>query len=308
MTDLSKAFDCIPHELIIVKLEAYGFNIDPLKVIHDYLSNRKQKFKANDDAYSLWKYIFYGATQESILDPLLISIDLCDLFYFLEVLDIASYAYDTTVYKVNEKKESVISALETSSSLFFGWFNNNFMEANSDKSHLKISCLEATTAMIHALPIDSSKTEVSLGISMDHELKFDNHVDNLWKKASLKLNALARIVAFMNFSKNRIIMKSFLESQFEYCLLIWMFHSRGLNSRINRTDERALRITYNDKSTSNGEIHAKDKSVTIHHRNIRALTIVMQGVSPRVLNQLFVPRQSSYELCGNNYLQRRRVK
>ena len=76
------------------------------------------------------------------------------------------------------------------------------MEANSDKSHLKMSCLEATTAMIHALPIDSSKTEVPLGISIDHELKFDNHVDNLWKKASLKLNALARIVPFMNFSKN----------------------------------------------------------------------------------------------------------
>ena len=87
-------------------------------------------------------------------------------------------------------------------------------------------------------------------------------------------------------------MKSFLESQFGNCLLIWMFHSRGLNNRINRTDERALRITYNDKSTSYGEIHAKDKSVTIHHRNIRALAIeiykVMQGISPPLLNGVFV--------------------
>ena len=65
---------------------------------------------------------------------------------------------------------------------------------------------------------------------------------------SLKLNALARIAPFMNISKKRIIMKSFMESQFGYCPLIWMFHRRGLNNKINRIHERALRITYNDKS------------------------------------------------------------
>ena len=156
-------------------------------------------------------------------DPYLVlyySIHLCDLFYFLEDLDIASYADDTTIYTVSEKKESVIRALETSSSLLFGWFNNNFMKANSDKSHLIMSCAEATTAMIDGLPIDSSKTEVLLGIIIDHELKFDDHVNRLCKKASLKLNAFARIAPFTNISKKRIIMKSFIESQFGYCPLI----------------------------------------------------------------------------------------
>ena len=181
LTDLSKAFDCIPHDLIIAKLEAYGFHIDALKLIHDCLSNRKQRVKVND-AYSSWMDIFYSVPQGSILGPLLFNIHLCDLFYFLEDLDIASYADDTTIYTVSEKKESVIRALETSSSLLFGWFNNNFMKANSDKSHLIMSCAEATTAVIDGLPIDSSKTEVLLGITIDHELKFDNHVNHLRKK------------------------------------------------------------------------------------------------------------------------------
>ena len=88
--DLSKAFDCIPHDLIIAKLEAYGFHIDALKLIHDYLSNRKQRVKVND-AYSSWKDTFYGVPQGSI-------------FYFLEDLDIASDADDTTIYMVNKKK------------------------------------------------------------------------------------------------------------------------------------------------------------------------------------------------------------
>ena len=103
LTYLPKAFACIPHDLIIAKLEAYGFHIDALKLIHDYLSNRKQRVKVND-TYSSWKDIFYGAPQGSILGLLLFIIHLCDLFYFLEDLDIASYADDTTIYTVNEKK------------------------------------------------------------------------------------------------------------------------------------------------------------------------------------------------------------
>ena len=93
-----------------------------------------------------------------------------------------SYADNTTIYAVNKNKASLISARETSSSLLFGWCNNNFMKENSDKSHLIISCAEATIAVIDGLPIDSSKTEVLLGITIDHELKFDNHVNNLRKK------------------------------------------------------------------------------------------------------------------------------
>ena len=105
LTDLLKAFFCIPHDIIIAKLEAYGFHIDALKLIHDYLSNRKscQRVKVND-AYSSGKDIFYGLPQGSILGPLLFNIHLCDLFYFLEDLDIASYEDDTTIYTVSEKK------------------------------------------------------------------------------------------------------------------------------------------------------------------------------------------------------------
>ena len=101
------------------------------------------------------------------------------------------------------------------------------MKANSDKSHPVMRCAEAAAAIIDGFPIDSSKAEVLLGITIDHELKFDDHVNRLCKKSSLKLNALARIAPFLNVSKKRIIVKSFIESQFGYCLLIWMFQVEG---------------------------------------------------------------------------------
>ena len=78
-----------------------------------------------------------------------------------------------------------------------------------------------------------------------------------------------------------------------------MFHSRGLNNKVNRIHERALRITYNDKSSSYGELITKNRSVTTHQRNIGALAIeiykVMQGISSPLLNEVFVLRQSNYE-------------
>ena len=138
LTDLSKAFDCIPNDYIdyfIAKLEAYGLEIGALRLIHAHLINSKQRVKVNE-AYSYWKDIIFGVPQGSILGPLLFNIHLCSLFHFLEDFDIASYADDTPIYTTEKNKESVIAALETSSAVLFKWFNNNFLKANNDKSHL----------------------------------------------------------------------------------------------------------------------------------------------------------------------------
>ena len=107
LTDLSKAFDCIPHDLIIAKLAAYGFDTNALRLIHNYLSNRKQRVKINS-VYSIWKDISYGVPQGSILEPLLFNIHLCDLFYFLENTDITSYEDDNTLYSAQKDRQSLI--------------------------------------------------------------------------------------------------------------------------------------------------------------------------------------------------------
>ena len=90
-----------------------------------------------------------------------------------------------------------------------------------------------------------------------------------------------------------------------------MFHSRSLNNKINRIHERALRITYNDKSSSFQNLLEKDNSVTIHHRNIKILATetykFLQGLSPPLMNEIFVERNNNYSLRGNNVLTRRRV-
>ena len=80
---------------------------------------------------------------------------------------------------------------------------------------------------------------------------------------------------YMNLPKLWVIMKSFITSQFGYCPLIWMFHSRALNNKINSIHKRPLIITYNDSKSTFEELLNRDNSVSIHHRNLQVLAIEM---------------------------------
>ena len=221
-TDLSKAFDCLPRELLIAKIDAYGFDKSSSKLIHSYLSNRKQRVKIND-RYSLWSEILFAVPQASILGPLLFNIlclgPLCDMFYFLKDF-VANYADDSTTYCEGKSAKFVVNNLEQSSAILFEWLNNNYMKVNTGKSHLLLSGNSRATATIDNSYIESEDEQVLLGITIDSNLTFENHINSICKKASQKLNALARIAPYMNTQKRRAIMKSFVTSQFSYCPLI----------------------------------------------------------------------------------------
>ena len=108
--------------------------------------------------------------------------------------------------------------------------------------------------------IKSSQKEILLGVNLDSELKFEGRVNFVCKKASQKLYNLAPITPFMHLKQRRNIMKVFVESQFGYCPLVWMFHNRGLNNKINCLHKRALKLTCKDKSSSFQELLEKDNS------------------------------------------------
>ena len=122
---------------------------------------------------------------------------------------------------------------------------------------------------IYEFVINNSNEEKILGMKIDTRLSFESHVSSLCKQASQKLHALARIVNYMDLSKRKCLMKAFVTSQFNYCPLIWMFHSRELNYCINRIHERVLRLVYQDNSFSFPELLEKDNCVTTHQRNLQ---------------------------------------
>ena len=111
-TDLSKAFDCIVHDFLIAKLEAYGFSYEALKVIYNYLTDRKHRTKVNN-SFSDFIDLLLGVPQGSILGPLLFNIYICDLFFFVEEDNVTSYADDTTPYSNGKNVVTVLENIET---------------------------------------------------------------------------------------------------------------------------------------------------------------------------------------------------
>ena len=151
-----------------------------------------------------------------------------------------------------------------------------------------------------------------LGITFEKELSFEVHVSRLCKKANSKFHALSRVAKYMGQDKLRLVMKAFITSQFDYCPLGWMFHSRGLNNRINKIHEKALRLAYKDNKSTFSELLDEDNSVTIHARNLQALAIevykLINDLSPVTIKDIFDVKSIPYNLRSSSILCTRNVK
>ena len=139
--------------------------------------------------------------------------------------------------------------------------------------------------------ITNSKSEKLVGVKFDHKLSFDDHISELCKRASRKIHALSRVISNINISKRRILINAFFKSQFRYCLLVWMCHSRANNGKINRLHERCWRIIYSDKQSSLETLLEKDSSVSVHNRNLQILATeiykIKNDLSPLIVTELF---------------------
>ena len=249
--DLSKVFDSLNHGLLIEKLHAYGFQHDALKLLHSYLSKRWHRTKVNT-SFSSWEELIKGVPQGSVLGSILFNLYLNDLSYLSDLTEVCNFPDDTTFHACDNDLSNLIKRLEHDAFLATEWSETNGMKLSKDKCYLLVSGhrYENIWVKMGVGEIWKSVKQKLLGLETRRNLNFDDHVISLCKKARRKLAVLARLSKFMSFRQKRILMKTFFESQFAYCSLIWMFHSRKVNGKINHLQERSLKIVYNDYITS----------------------------------------------------------
>ena len=216
--DLSKAYDSLPHDLLVAKFEAYGIDKNGLNLIHNYLTNRKQRTKVSS-SYSDWYDIVRGVPQGSILGPLFFNLFINDLFLFIERTNICNFADDNTIYSCNINLQTTLTDLKYDMQNILKWFKVNSMKSNPKKFQFMIlgkSTRKSIILYINNIKIRESSSVVLLSLPIDNRLTFKDHVNILCRRTSFKLHALRRTRKYLTTDKAKLLYNAFINSKFNY--------------------------------------------------------------------------------------------
>ena len=270
--DLSKAYDCLPHDLIIAKFEAYGLSKSSLSLLLDYLTSRKQRVKIGS-SYSICNEIKRGVPQWSILGPLLFNAFINDIFMFIEKTEICNFADDNTIYDCGEDLFNILENLKHDLKILLKWFRINSLQANPGKFQfmtLGKKKRNLVKLIINTTEIEESRKVVLLGITIDNLLIFNEHIDNLCRTANYKLHPLRRIRKYLSLEKAKLLCNAFINRQFNYAPLVWMFCRKKQYLKIQKIHHKALKMVYNSNKSFD-ELFRNNNEVSIHQSHLRAL-------------------------------------
>ena len=307
LMDLSKAFDCLPHDLLLLKLEHYGLSKSALNLLKSYLSDRKQCVKIGQNVSKMLD-IYKGVPQGSILGPVLFNIFINDIFLFVKDCDLYNYADDNTLSKSGTSLANVINSLEEDSESLISWFSSNKMQANPEKFQA-IAIGNKTHKENITFNLDGNNIKCDdevklLGVTLDFKLDFNTHISNICKKAARQLNVLKRIGTNLNRLAKLTIYHSFIMSNLSYCPLAWHFCSEKNTNKIEKLQERALRFIYDDYTNSYNFLLEQSQLPSLKIRRMRTMALetykIINKTSPKFLHDIIKTKENTYNFRYKN--------
>ena len=306
--DLSKAFDMLPHSLIIQKLAKYGADDNTLSLIKDYLTDRKQRVKLAG-TFSPWLPVQRGIPQGSILGPLLFNIFINDLPHVIDFTILSTYADDTQIFYAGDNVTDVEHAINSDLGKIDKWYEENEMRRNHDKYKAMVmgktsrdpvfKCEGTSIPLVEEMEL--------LGVTVDNKLKFEGQIKKICRKVSQQIAVLKRMKKLLPLKLRENLYRAFIAPHFNYCAESWHFCGNRLTEKLEKLNERALRFVYQDKNSPYETLIVKNGYSTLANQRLaKILSTVFRAIGngnvPSSISELLTVRISNYNLRGDAIL------
>ena len=248
--DLSKNSDCLPHDLFIAKLEAYGIEKQSLSLIMSHLKTICE----SKGLRGLLHLIKSRVPQGSILGSDLFNIFLNGIFYILEA-DLHNFANGYTVSSIADSLPAIVDVLTQKANRAIHWFHLNDMIINPEKfkAILRAKNRQNTSEypiIFKGKEIKTQESVTLLGVTIDHKLSFETHISHPCQRDSAHLNGLKRLGTFVDKQIGKNMVQSLILAHFNYSPLMWYFTSSSQINKIGKIQGTALRFIADDYDSS----------------------------------------------------------
>ena len=250
LVDFKKAFNLVDHQILLNKLDIYGIKDEALMWFNTYLTNRKQHVSVNNTK-SDFKQISYGVPQGSILRPLLFLLFINNLPLYTDNVSTDLYADDTTLYDIQDSVEQIESNLQTAVNKLHIWCQNNGMIHNSAKTKVMLVTTNQKRQRLNNDKLDLNfnnepltmiTNEKILGVYVDNNLTWSEHIKRLTRKIASSIWLLSKIKKCLNQTHRVQFYKSYIQPHIDFCNIVWGNSSETNKLKILRLQKRACRV------------------------------------------------------------------
>ena len=312
LVDFRKAFDLVDHEILLKKLELYKLNHTCLNWFRSYLSDRTQKVSFKN-MMSAKKSIIHGVPQGSILGPLLFLLFINDLPLHTNAL-IDLYADDATVYEISRSKEEIERKLQKAVLEIASWCRKNGMVINIDKTKAMLITTrqrrrnidDNIQILLNDIKLSNVQKEKVLGVEIDNNLLWGEHVRKVTRKMSTNIWLLSKIKRYLSKEHRLMYYKSYIQPHLDYANIVWGSTCKNNLMQIERLQRRACRVIldYNVENIHQSMNEIKIMTVTerVFFRKAKFMYKVSNNLIPEYISEMFTKRQANVNVNDSHVL------
>ena len=248
LVDFKKAFDLVDHQILLSKQEIYGIKEKALIWFKSYLIHRMQQVSV-DNNKSEFQQVKHGVPQGSILGPLLFLLFTNDLPLYLNIVKADLYADDTTLYDIQHSVEDIEKNRQTALRKLYTWCICNGMVLNSAKTKVMLITTyqkrqrlsrEELVLKFNTDSLSMITTDKILGVYINNNLTWSDHIKHLTKKISSNIWLLSKIKKFLSQAHRVQFYKSYIQPHIDFCSIVWGSSSEANKLKIYRLQKKSM--------------------------------------------------------------------